>query len=99
MKKAMLVLILAMAILLQGCVPFMAFQLGYMEAQAKYSKLYDAYKTEQENTNQQVLEFNDWLKDQPLTSNEIKVFKYRGVISPEDARDIRERKAMEQAGE
>lgn len=98
-RKIAVILLLPAAILLEGCLAFMASQLGYMEAKEKYSKLYDNYKSGQREVNQPVKEFNDWIKEQPLNSNEIKVFKYRGVISSQDARDIRERETMEKPGE
>jgi hypothetical protein len=97
--------LLCSVLLLQGCLAFAASQLGYMEAKSKYSKLYDVYKSDLEMRNskdaengldpQPILGFKDWLIEQPLRHNEIKVFKNNGVISDEDARLIKERQAME----
>lgn len=83
-----------MVIFLNGCAAMIASQFGYAEAKNKYSPLYDDYRIEQGQKDEPVQEFNDWIKDQPLTSNEIKVFKIRGVISPEEAKAIREREGL-----
>ncbi|MDI6606411.1 MAG: hypothetical protein QME65_04645 [Candidatus Omnitrophota bacterium] len=108
MKKFIIILLLCVAPFLQGCAVFVASQLGYYEAKSKYSKPYNDYRLETELTNaeraaiglpaQPLKEFGEWIKGQPLTSNEIKVFKMRGVISAEDAQEIKEREAMDQAG-
>lgn len=107
MKKFIIAPLLCAAFLLQGCAVFVASQLGYYEAKSKYSKPYDDYKLEAESKNaeraenglppQPVKEFGEWVKEQPLTSNEIKVFKMRRVISEQDAREIKEREAMKKA--
>ncbi len=105
MRKLMIAGFLCSVLLLQGCLAFAASQLGYMEAKSKYSKLYDAYKTDIEMLNsknaengldpQPIMGFKAWLIEQPLRHNEIKVFKNNGVISDEDARLIKERQVME----
>jgi len=101
MKKNTQILILCTVFFLQGCIPFIASQLGYVEAKAKYTKLYDTYKIEQEEINMgreknglapvPVKEYRVWLKEQPLKSNEIKVFKNNGLISAEEAKSIKQR--------
>ncbi|MDP2941838.1 MAG: hypothetical protein Q8N85_06290 [Candidatus Omnitrophota bacterium] len=92
-------LLLVTVILLQGCVAFWASQLGYQEARGKYAPLYDGYKLEQEAINlerskqglpaEQVLEFKDWLKEQPLNNREIRLFRTFGVISPQEADEMK----------
>lgn len=105
MKRLTAAMLMCSVLFLQGCAVCAASSLGYMEAKPKYSKLYDAYKLEAENTNierekngepaEPVKEFKEWLKEQPLKSYEIKVFKNFGVISAQDAKDIKERQALE----
>lgn len=94
MRKNAAILFLSMVIFLNGCAAMIASQFGYAEAKNKYSPLYDDYRAKQDGAGEPVKEFNDWIKDQPLTSNEIKVFKIRGVISPEEAKAIREREGL-----
>jgi hypothetical protein len=104
-RRLIIILLLCAAPFLQGCAVFVASQLGYYEAKSKYSKSYNDYRLETELTNaerantglppQSLKEFGEWLKEQPLTSNEIRVFKIRGVISAEDAKEIKEREAPE----
>lgn len=94
MGKNAAILFLSMVIFLNGCAAMIASQFGYVEAKNKYSPLYDDYRAKQDEAGEPAKEFNDWIKDQPLTSNEIKVFKIRGVISPEEAKAIREREGL-----
>ena len=93
MKKSAAIFLLCATLFMQGCLAFAASQLGYFEAKSKYTKLYDNYKSERVKANEPVEKFNDWIKEQPLKSNEIKVFKNNGVISPEDAKEIKKREA------
>ena len=105
MKKFIIIFFLCAAPFLQGCAVFVASQLGYYEAKSKYSKPYNDYRMETELTNaeratiglppQPLKEFGEWIKGQPLTSNEIKVFKMRGVISEQEAKEIKKRKALD----
>ncbi|MGB4520438.1 MAG: hypothetical protein WBI28_00680 [Candidatus Omnitrophota bacterium] len=94
MRKNIAILFLSTVIFLNGCAAIIASQFGYAQAKNKYSPLYDDYRVQQDQTGEPAKEFNDWIKDQPLTSNEIKVFKIRGVISSEEAKAIRERDAV-----
>lgn len=99
MKKLMGVLILCLSLLMQGCFAAAAGSVGYIDAQAKYGKLYDTYKLERETINAEMVKngsqpapiknFHDWLIEQPLKHNEIKVFKSFGVITPEEAKEVR----------
>lgn len=80
---------------LQGCMAFLASQAGYQEANSRYSGQYNDYKLEQEKAEQPAKAYADWLKEQPLTNNEVKLFRIYGVITPQEAKDIKERQAME----
>ena len=105
MKRIMVVLFLAATLYLQGCLALVSGSLGYQEADSKYTKLYNSYKIEQENANierqklgvpaEPVKEYSDWIKEQPLSNNEIKVFKSFGVISDKDAAEIKALRKME----
>lgn len=103
MNRIIVILILISIPLLQG-LALVAGSAGYAEAKSRYSKLYGVYKSEIEKANiekeknglpqEQIKEFNEWIKEQPLTANEIKIFKNFRIISPEDARSIKEREAL-----
>lgn len=89
---------------MSGCIAFLASQAGLANAKAKYSKLYESYKEEQEEANScrlqsglavvPVKEYGEWLRDQPLSDNEIKVFRMYGVITSDEARDIKEKEEL-----
>ena len=99
MKMFAIVLFLSVLILLQGCMSFIASQFAYHEANGRYTRLYNDYKSEQEAKNLErdksglgpkpIMEYHAWLKTQTLTNKEIKVFEYYGVISKEEAGEIR----------
>jgi len=105
MKRFSIIWLLCTVLLLEGCGVMLLAQAGYYEAKSKYTRLYNDYRSEMEKTNaarakeglapEAVKEFKEWLKDQPLTSSEIKVFKLRLVLSTQEAREIKEREALE----
>jgi len=95
-----LILLAVLVIFLPGCVAFLAGQLGYQEANEKYTRLYDTYKIEKETINieriklglppEPVEEFKVWLKTQPLNNREIRLFKHFGVLSPQEANEMKQ---------
>ncbi|MFH0763205.1 MAG: hypothetical protein V1925_04890 [Candidatus Omnitrophota bacterium] len=91
MRKFIVIALLAALPLMQGCAVFVASQLGYYEAKSKYSRLYSVYESLQEEEGAPVQDYEEWLKEQPLTHNEVKVFVIRGILSKEEAQQIRAR--------
>jgi hypothetical protein len=99
--------ILCAAIFLQGCAVAAASLAGYMDMKSKYAKPYEEYrvKTEEANTlklaqgeqAEPVKDFNTWIKDQPLTNNQIKVLKNLAIINGEEAKTIKEREELRKA--
>lgn len=87
-RRAMLILLLLAVPFMQGCAVTAASALGYWEANSKYTKLYNNYKAEQESSGRSVTEYKKWLKEQPLSRRELKIFKMYGTISEKDAKEI-----------
>jgi len=83
----------------QGCAVFGASTLGYMEVNSKYTNLYNDYKAKQEEAGKPVKEYKEWLKGQPLSRRELKLFKMYGPLSRDEARDIVVKEEMEKAEE
>ena len=79
----------------------LAGSVGYQQANAKYSKQYLDYKADCLSLNtanekkglpvDSVKEYKEWLKDQPLTINDIKVFHIFGVFSDQETRELKSR--------
>ena len=73
-----------------------------MEAKAKYTEQYNHYKIEMEKINLEreksgleirpITEFEEWLDQQPLSPEEVKLFNKHGVLT---AKDIKERQEVE----
>lgn len=103
MKRFSMIWLLCAVVLLEGCGAMLLAQAGYYDSKYKYEKLYDNYRLENEMINAErartglaplaAIGFKEWLKDQPLSPSEIKVFKLRGLISPREAKEIKEREA------
>ncbi|MBL7151790.1 MAG: hypothetical protein ISS89_04275 [Candidatus Omnitrophica bacterium] len=88
-RRAILILLLLAVPFMQGCAVTAASALGYWEASSKYTKLYNNYKAEQESSGWPVTEYKEWLKEQPLSRRELKIFKMYGTISEKEAKEIR----------
>ncbi len=68
-----------------------------MEAKTKYSEQYNNYKLGMENINlerekaglqpQPIKDFDEWLDEQPLTADEIKLFKKYNVLTTKDLKN------------
>lgn len=68
-----------------------------MEAKTKYSEQYNTYKLGMENINlerekaglqpQPIKDFDEWLDEQPLTADEIKLFKKYKVSTTKDLKN------------
>jgi len=107
MKKWITVVVMCMFVFLEGCAVGAASLAGYMDMKMKYAKPYNEYKAQAEKANQQrqsqgqatepVKDFNAWIKDQPLTNNQIKVLSNLAIISGPEAKEIREREALRKA--
>jgi len=101
------VLVLCMVVFLQGCMAFAASAAGYMDAKIRYDKPYNEYRMQVEEMNKErqtqglppepIKDFNGWFKEQPLTNNQIKILKNFGIITPEEARAIKQREALRKA--
>ncbi len=88
MKKFIVILFLLAMPLTQGCAVFAASSLGYLEAESKYKKLYADYQEKQESAGRPAMEYKEWLKEQPLSRRELKIYKMYGTISEQDAKNI-----------
>lgn len=100
-SKFIFPIIFLVILLQQGCAATFGATIGYHSANSKYSKQYIDYKADCLSSNEarekkglpseSVKEYKEWLKDQPLTMNEVKCFHLAGVFSNEEARELKNR--------
>jgi len=100
-------LLMVMTVFLGGCAVGAASIAGYLDMKMKYDKPYNEYRAQAQQANLQrqsqgqatepVKDFNTWIKDQPLTNNQIKVLSNLSIISGQEAKEIREREALHKA--
>ena len=103
------VLLLCMVVFLQGCMAYAASAAGYIDAKIRYDKPYNEYRMQAEEINktrqtqglppEPIKDLNGWFKEQPLTNNQIKILKNFNIITPEEAKAIKERETLRRAEE